>query len=78
MEELLNLVPLPRMMFVVDGTTDEMFLKATLTDAWARLDADSPNRDALEPRVRLFRLDRINSRTIRRLASDLLQPASRF
>jgi len=77
-EELLNLVPLPRMMFVVDGTTDEMFLKATLTDAWARLDADSPNRDALEPRVRLFRLDRINSRTIRRLASDLLQPASRF
>jgi hypothetical protein len=70
-EELLNTVPLPRMMFVVDGTTDEAFLRGTLADAWSRLDDFSPNRDARDPQVRIFRLQRLDRRTVRRLADAM-------
>jgi hypothetical protein len=70
-EELVNTVPLHRMMFVVDRTTDEAFLRATFADVWSRLDHASPNRGALEPRVRLFRLGSRKRRAIRGLVAAL-------
>jgi hypothetical protein len=70
-EELVNTVPLHRMMFIVDRTTDDAFLRATLADVWSRLDHASPNRGALEPRVRLFRLGSMKRRAIRALVAAL-------
>jgi hypothetical protein len=52
--ELLNVVPLERVVFVVDETTDLDFLRETFTNGWTALAADSPNRDLAEPRVFLF------------------------
>ena len=52
--ELLNVVPLDRVVFVVDATTDLAFLRETFARGWAALAADSPNRNLAEPRVLLF------------------------
>lgn len=50
---LLNSVPLERLVFVVDETTDKMFLRQTLEESYSGLRSDSPNRGkslaALEP-----------------------------
>jgi hypothetical protein len=53
-DELLNVVPLDRVVFVVDETTDIAFLREIFAQGWAALGADSPNRGSAEPRVQLF------------------------
>jgi hypothetical protein len=53
--ELLNVVPLERIVLVVDKSTDERFLEGTLEDAWRRRAVSSPNRDTPVGRVRIFR-----------------------
>jgi len=45
-EELVNLVPLGRVVFVIDGTTDEEFLRTTMKQAWRRMCSTSPNRQS--------------------------------
>jgi hypothetical protein len=55
--ELLNVVPLGRIVLVVDATTDQPFLRETLLQGWANLAAGSPNRHDPDPRVRLFPLN---------------------
>ena len=52
--ELLNVVPLDRVVFVVDATTDLAFLRETFATGWEALAAESPNHNLAEPRVRLF------------------------
>ena len=52
--ELLNVVPLDRVVFVVDATTDLAFLRETFATGWAALAAESPNHNLAEPRVLLF------------------------
>ena len=52
--ELLNVVPLDRVVFVVDATTNLAFLRETFAQGWAVLAADSPNRRLAEQRVLLF------------------------
>jgi hypothetical protein len=54
-EELLNRVPLERILLVVDRTTDDAFLGQTIRQAWTRMAADSPNLQTRSPQVRLFR-----------------------
>ncbi|MGH7887396.1 MAG: hypothetical protein ACREPG_06000, partial [Candidatus Binatia bacterium] len=41
--ELFNLVPLRRLVFAVDETTDQPFLRQTMQHAWAQLKDRSPN-----------------------------------
>jgi hypothetical protein len=72
--ELLNNVPLDRIVFVVDKTTGEAFLKSTFLEAWADLESSSPNRAAAQPRVRLFHLPAINRRAIGALVAAIGQP----
>jgi hypothetical protein len=50
---LIDRVPLDRVLFLVDETTDQRFLDDTLEDLWRKLDAGSPNRVAATPTVRL-------------------------
>src|SRR5438874_4336293 len=51
---LLDTIDLRRVLFVTDNRTDHAFLEATLQLQWSQLAADSPNRSAAEPAVRLF------------------------
>jgi hypothetical protein len=44
-KELLNTVPLPKLVFVVDGTTDNAFLRKTVEETLGELRPESPNLD---------------------------------
>lgn len=54
--ELINLVPLGTMVFVVDDTTDEPFLRQTAREFWERMRPSSPNRSSTPEQLRLLRL----------------------
>jgi hypothetical protein len=69
--ELLNRVPLDRIVFVIDRTTDEIGLAQVFFDGWARLAATSPNRADLTPRVRLVRLNGLYGRNIAKIVALL-------
>jgi hypothetical protein len=74
--ELLDTVPLERIVFVIDRTTDEIGLVRVVFDGWARLGAASPNRADLTPRVRLVRFDGLYGRNIANLVALLAATAS--
>jgi hypothetical protein len=54
--ELVDNVPLGRVVFVVDDTTDEVFLRQTVQEAWDRMRPTSPNRSSTVGQLTLFRL----------------------
>ena len=52
--QLLDGVPLPQALLIVDATTDQAFLQDKLQSLWGSVAADSPNRSSLDPEVRLY------------------------
>jgi hypothetical protein len=64
--ELVDEVPLKRVVFVIDKTTDEAFLRASIEDAWKRLSSNSPNRGTCTE-VHLFHYDENRSGEFHRL-----------
>ena len=54
-DELINVVPLERVVFVIDDTTDEPFLRQTVQHSWDRMRPTSPNRLSDSEQLRLFR-----------------------
>ena len=73
--ELLDTVPLGRIVFVIDRTTDEIGLVRVLFDGWARLGAASPNRADLTPHVCLVRFGGLYGRNIANLVALLAATA---
>jgi hypothetical protein len=55
LQALLDLVPLGRLVLLVDRTTDRPFLERTLRERWQELAVGSPN--ATDPAPRLLLLD---------------------
>jgi hypothetical protein len=53
--ELINVAPLGRVVFVIDETTDEHFLLDTVRQAWERMKPTSPNRLSSSGQLALFR-----------------------
>jgi hypothetical protein len=41
--QLINIMPLERVLFIVDNTTDEIFLRQTLQQPWDRMKETLPN-----------------------------------
>jgi hypothetical protein len=70
---LLDAVPLARVVFLIDGTTDEPFLRAALDRLWQTVHADSPNLRIAAPEVRLFVAPRGTPREIDALLRLLLE-----
>src|SRR5215208_1467649 len=54
-EELISVVPLERVVFVIDQTTDEKFLRQTVEGSWDRMSPTSPNQSSTPERLQLFR-----------------------
>jgi hypothetical protein len=54
LQQLLDCVPLDRVVFLADDTTDRPFLERVLRDAWRGVRADSPNRVLDAPYARLL------------------------
>ena len=76
LNELLDAVPLSRVLLIVDATTDEPFLTEVLHKGWARIGTHSPNRDDPAPRVQLYRLEGAGERAVGRLVARMAQLAS--
>ena len=53
LEQLLVSVPLDRIVFLIDDSTDHAFLERALQNAWQQVRQDSPNRRIAAPEVRL-------------------------
>jgi hypothetical protein len=71
LHELLDTVPLERVLLVVDHTTDHGFLADVLHQGWLHISADSPNRTDACPRVHLYHLDRGGARRIGELVATV-------
>jgi hypothetical protein len=56
LQQLLDAVPLSRVVFLTDAATDRAFLEETLQDAWKRIRAESPNRRVVTPAATLLRI----------------------
>ncbi|HKA46031.1 MAG TPA: hypothetical protein VKF40_28835 [Burkholderiales bacterium] len=75
-DQLLAIVPLERVLFVVDCSTDREFLAQTLQDLWQRNPVESPNQRLRSPRVRLFDAQSGSAREARALLEPLLAAGS--
>jgi hypothetical protein len=73
--ELINMMPLERALFIVDDTTDEAFLRHTLQQSWARRKATSPNRRSESGILHLFRLNGLGDQQLQRLLHALSMAA---
>jgi hypothetical protein len=65
--ELFNLVPLQRVVFVIDDSTDQQFMRNTMQMAWQQLKERSPNRRAGAGQISLVQLARLSGRELRNL-----------
>ena len=59
--ELFNLVPLERIVFVIDQSTDQNFMRRTMEQAWRQTKDRSPNRRTGSGRVTLAQLNGKNA-----------------
>ncbi len=69
--ELINAVPLRRLVFVIDATTDREFLRQALEDCSRNLGAASPNRGVSPTRLRLIELASLTHRELKGLVRRL-------
>lgn len=69
--ELIDIVPLERVVFVVDETTDEQFLRQTIQESWNKMSPTSPNRLSTPEHLHLFRLTSLRSGERRHLLAAL-------
>ena len=62
--ELINTVRLKQIIFVIDETTDETFLRQVLQNAWDEMRSTSPNHLAASGSLPLFRLQGFSNRDL--------------
>jgi hypothetical protein len=62
--ELINTVTLERMIFIIDDTTDEIFLRQVLQQAWDEMRSTSPNRLGTSGLLHLFCLKGIGNHDV--------------
>lgn len=74
--ELINMIPLERVLFIVDATTDETFLRQTLQQSWTNRKETSPNRRSTPGLLQLFRLDDLSDQKLQRLLHALSMAAN--
>jgi hypothetical protein len=65
--ELFNLVPLWRVVFVIDDSTDQQFMRNTMQMAWQQLKERSPNRRGGAGQISLIQLGELSGRELRNL-----------
>jgi hypothetical protein len=65
--EIFNLVPLGRIVFIVDNTTDQPFMRLTMQGAWRQLKDRSPNHRLSSGQVALVQLSGLAAGGLRNL-----------
>jgi len=74
--EIFNVVPLPRVVFAIDQSTDQTFLRQTMQNAWRQLKDRSPNHRLAEGQVALVELSAMSAATVDNLLYALCAAAS--
>lgn len=74
--ELVNVVPLLRVVLIIDGTTDLPFLEETLSQKWETMSSTSPNLLGAAAELNIFRLAKDDARAIKRLLLTVLSAGS--
>jgi hypothetical protein len=75
--EILNVLPLGRVVFVVDETTDQPFMRRTMQRAWRQLKDRSPNHRLSAGQIALVQLSGLDARGMRNLLYAISVAASR-
>lgn len=75
LQQLLDFVPLERVVVLIDANAPRDFIDGTLGTLWQASRADSPNRTAMPARVRL--LEERGEKTVARLVDSLLDALTR-
>ena len=65
--ELINTVTVKRVVFIIDDTTDEMFLRQVLQKSWGDMKQTSPNRLSTSGLLHLFRLQGFQNGELQRM-----------
>lgn len=73
--ELINRVPLGRVVFIIDRSTDEPFLRQVIQRSWEGMGTASPNRLSTSGSPGLFHLNRLGATELRRLLQILANAA---
>jgi hypothetical protein len=68
---LVDIIPVRRVLFIMDGTTDEPFLRETIQRSWENMKLISPNRSLGSGTLRLFRLRQFRNRDLHQLLRAL-------
>jgi hypothetical protein len=74
--ELINVMPLGRVVFVIDDTTDELFLRGAIQESWDQMRPMSPNSLLTSGSLRLFRLTGLRNRELQQLLHILCDAGS--
>lgn len=72
LNELINSVSLDKVVFLVDSTTDEPFLRRIIEQTWNELRSTSPNYQEHSPHLRLFQYSESESNCLRQLLYTML------
>lgn len=70
-KELINAVTLGQMAFIIDDTTDELFLRQVVHQAWDQMSPTSPNRQLTTGLLSLVRLRRLQDDELKQLLHTL-------
>ena len=65
--ELINTVPLGRVLFIIDDTTEELFLRQVMQQSWDHMRPTSPNNLSTSGAPRFFRLGALRNRELQQL-----------
>jgi len=74
--ELFNVVTLPRVVFAIDQSTDQSFLRQTMQHAWRQLKDRSPNHRLAEGQVALVELSGMSAAAVDNLLYAICAAAS--
>ena len=74
--ELINVVPLGRVLFIIDDTTDEPFLRQVMQQSWNQMRPSSPNRLLTSGTLSLFHLKGLSDGELRQLLHILSTAAN--
>jgi hypothetical protein len=69
--ELINVMPLGKVLFIIDGTSDEPFLRQTIQQAWDHMKSTSPNRLSKSGLLRIFRFSGLHDQGLQQILQGL-------
>jgi hypothetical protein len=65
--ELIDMMPLDQVVFIIDQTSDEAFLRQTIQHLWEQMKSTSPNRVLTSGLLHVFRFSSLHNRDLHQI-----------